>query len=208
MSTDLLDIPSSQAEIPVLPVRVKPDWVGWGRPVGAGLWLLEHLTQVCLAASLVGLVGLWVHPLLPLGVAGGVVVALTLLLAHYDVDRWATRLLDVYVQAIGGVIYVQRGRDLAAHPLSAASRGHEGLHDWQFRQLGALRFLWRYYATRKGRRHAEAMAYGYEVAVHAAELLDVAEKAADPTYGMAWTVDQAAELIGAYAERFREEWKL
>lgn len=168
---DLWGIPSSPDEIPALPVRVKPDWVGWGRFVGAGLWFLEQV------------------------------------FGELALGRWATRVLDVYVQAIGGVIYAQRGRDLERHPLSAASLGHEGLHDWQFRQLGALRFLWRYYATRKGRRHAEAMAYGYEVAIHGADILDAAGKAADPTYGMAWTVDEAAALVSQYAELFREEWE-
>lgn len=211
--SELWDIPEGPHRD--LPVHVKPDWRGVSaRLVGAGLWLLEHLVWLIIVFAAVVFVGLGLPA--PAGpvvtVVGGVLMASALLGLRFGVDEWATRVLDDFVQAIDGRIYVQRGRDLDRRPVDQSLLAHEWCHHWQQQQWGKLRYVWGYYvgatfdSERAFRRHAEAMAYALEVAWFGRHPENAARAASRPEYGMDWTPGEARELIERYAERFRQEW--
>jgi hypothetical protein len=122
--------------------------------------------------------------------------------------RWATRIMDDWVQVISGRVYLQRGRDVAADPPSKSLLGHEAIHDWQARKFGKIRYTLNYAFRRKMRRHYEAMAYGYQVAEWGRHPENAATSASKPIYGMKWTRAEARELIDAYAEAFTVLWRL
>ena len=115
-------------------------------------------------------------------------------------SRWAHRVLTIYVQTIAGRIY------RTSRPISWSLRGHEAVHDWQARTRGKVRYTLGYLLSRKYRQHAEAMAYGYEVACHGRDPEERAITAADPVYKMKWSRAEARTLIEAYAAEFRLGW--
>ena len=118
-------------------------------------------------------------------------------------NEWAATVLDRFTQVIVGTIYYPPGK-----LPSASLHGHESVHDWQARTEGRVRYTLRYALSRKRRQHYEAMAYGYEVAVHGRDAEERAGVAADPVYRMGWSRAEARALIDSYADQFREEWGL
>lgn len=213
--SDLWQIPDGPHLIEELPVHVKPDWRGfWARLVGFGLSLLVHLDELVIAGALTIAVGCFVPLPYGLGIAlaGSALLVAAMILMRMEVDEWAFAVLDRYVQAIDGRIYVQRKRNLERQPVSASTMAHEWCHHWQQQHWGMLRYVWGYYVgatldrNRTFRRNAEAMAYGLEVAQFGRDPEEAAIAAASPNYGMAWSRAEARELIDAYAERFRDEW--
>lgn len=213
--TELWKIPAGPELIEDLPVHVKPDWRGLSaRFVGAVLSLLTHLEELVIAGALTIVVGCLVPMPYGLGVAsaGGALLLAAMIGLRLNVDEWAFAVLDRYVQAIDGRIYVQRQRNLERQPVSASTMAHEWCHHWQQQQWGTLRYVWGYYvgATldrhRTFRRNAEAMAYGLEVAWFGRDPEEAAIAAASPNYGMKWSRAEARELIDAYAAKFRREW--
>lgn len=118
-------------------------------------------------------------------------------------NDWARVVLEEYTQVIAGRIYHP------AHKIPSRSlQGHESVHDWQQRRVGAVRYTLAYTLRPGRRRHFEAMAYGYEVAIHGRDPEERAGVAANPVYRMGWTRADARALIDAYATRFRETWDL
>lgn len=118
-------------------------------------------------------------------------------------NEWATTVYEDFKQHIGGVIYWFDDEP------SLSLRDHESVHEWQSRRFwphGA-----RYLLSKKYRRHAEAMAYAFEVVVHSRSPEERASVAAHPVYKLGWTQDEARSLIGSYAVvlrafGWRETW--
>ena len=117
-------------------------------------------------------------------------------------NDWATRTYERFIQNIGDVIYYEGA------PPTRSIRMHEAVHTWQHRHLGQLRFLWRYYATRDGRRHAEAQAYAVEVVLFGRSAEERARAASDPVYAMGWEPAEARALIDRYVAAYRRDWEL
>ena len=117
-------------------------------------------------------------------------------------SAWAKNTYERFVQNIGDVVYY------VDNTPSKSLQGHESIHTFQRETLGTIRYLWRYYSGRKGRRHAEAMAYAYETVAHGRDPEERARAAADPVYMLGWDASEARELLDAYADKFRKEWRL
>lgn len=136
----------------------------------------------------------------PRGVIAFVVLGFLRLL-RWAGNGWATNTYERFVQCIGGVMYYPPGK-----PPSVPLQAHESVHEWQTRHFGQLRYLAKYYLTRKGRRHAEAQAYAREVAEFGRNAEERARTAADPVYMMGWTPAEARELIDRYVEAYLKTW--
>ena len=110
-------------------------------------------------------------------------------------SEWARVVYVDFVQSIGGVIYWYDAKP------SRSLQGHEAVHYWQQRRY--LLHPIRYLVSVDYRRHAEAMAYAFEVVVHARSPEERAMVAANPVYKMGWTRAEARRLIGIYAALLR-----
>lgn len=110
-------------------------------------------------------------------------------LRHLGND-WARVVFEEFKQHIGGVIYWYDREP------SESLQGHEAVHEWQGRRFwfhGA-----RYLLSGRYRRHAEAMAYAFEVVEHGRSPEERAAMASNPAYRLDWSRAEARKLIDRY----------
>jgi len=113
--------------------------------------------------------------------------------------RAATRFLDEYYTVISGTLYTPRGSRRVPESLML----HEGVHDWQqrTRSLHSVRYT----LSRRYRRHAEAQAYGLEVALGMRSMQSAARSMSDPIYAMGLSHAKAESWIAVYVGRWEND---
>lgn len=104
-----------------------------------------------------------------------------------------------YIQYIAGRIYYHPSRGFPVESVQA----HESVHDWQQRTDGRVRFVLRYFLSRRARQHYEAMAYAHEVAFYHRPADNAVQALTAPAYRMGWDRDAARALLDVYVEAFR-----
>jgi hypothetical protein len=131
-------------------------------------------------------------------------------------SEWAREVYEDFTQELeGGIWWFDGLRTGGPHkgtrkqPPSESLRGHESVHDWQRRTRGRLRH-WRAYGNPFSRDEClelEAMASGFQVALHGRLAEERARVLVNGPYGLRTNVQVVTTRIEIYAERFREVWK-